>query len=145
MTFLHAGFLWLLPCIALVWLLPRRSVPLGHGLLRSLVFTALILGLARPVVIREAWTDHQVVILDRTASVAHPGDAAVVQKFNVSLPVALYDLAALELIDLRLPDHVTSGEAGFYLPSNVAYYAPEPLPWKRSDLCRLWTECESWT
>ena len=46
---------------------------------------------------------------DRTASVAHPGDAAVVQKFNVSLPVALYDLAALELaINRAVNDLVAS-------------------------------------
>jgi hypothetical protein len=46
---------------------------------------------------------------DRTASVAHPGDAAVVQRFNVSLPVALYDLAALELaINRAVNDLVAS-------------------------------------
>ena len=50
-------FLWLLPLVALVWLVPRRGVQWQHAALRSLVVLLLVLGLARPVLISASWTD----------------------------------------------------------------------------------------
>ncbi len=79
MNFQFPEFLWLLPLAALVWFVPRRAVAWRHALLRTVVIFALVLGLARPVLVSVAWTDHHVVIVDRSASVADPDaiDAAL--------------------------------------------------------------------
>ena len=61
-------FLWLLPLVALVWLVPRRGLQWQHAALRSLVVLLLVFGLARPVLVSASWTDHHVVIVDRSAS-----------------------------------------------------------------------------
>ena len=46
---------------------------------------------------------------ERTTSVVQPGAATAIQKFNVSIPVALYDLAALEMaINRAVNDLVVS-------------------------------------
>ena len=77
MTFQYPIFLWLLPLALLVWFAPRRGVGLRHGLLRTAVFAALLLGLARPVIISQSWLDHHVVVVDRSASIA---DAAAIDE-----------------------------------------------------------------
>ena len=68
MTFQFPGFLWLLPLALLVWFVPRGGVERRHGLLRTALLAALVVALARPVLVRATWSDHHVVVLDRTAS-----------------------------------------------------------------------------
>lgn len=70
MSFESAGFLWLLPLVALVWVLPRGRVDRRRAALRTAVMAALVFGLARPVWVQPAWRDHHVVVVDRTGSVA---------------------------------------------------------------------------
>ena len=79
MNVTYPGFLWLLPLVVAVWFVPRGRVERRRPLLRSLVLVALIVGLARPVLLQRTWRDYQVVILDRTDSVAddRAGDAAL--------------------------------------------------------------------
>ena len=79
MNFQFPEFLWLLPLALLVWFVPRRAVAWRHALLRTVVILALVVGLARPVLVSIAWTDHHVVIVDRSASIADPAaiDAAL--------------------------------------------------------------------
>lgn len=75
MNFAYPGFLWLLPLVVLVWFLPRGVVDRRRAALRTLILASLVLGLARPAVIRAAWSDHHVVVVDRTASAADPAGA----------------------------------------------------------------------
>ncbi|MFN3239998.1 MAG: VWA domain-containing protein [Planctomycetota bacterium] len=87
MNFQYPGFLWLLPLVLLVWFVPRRPADARRALLRTVVLVALLLGLARPVLVRSSWSDHHVVVVDRTGSVADPAAvdralAAVVQKLQ---------------------------------------------------------------
>lgn len=87
MSFQFPEFLWLLPLAVLVWFVPRRAVAKWHGLLRTVVVLALVLGLARPVLVSNAWTDHHVVIVDRSASVADPvAIAAALKVVEQALP-----------------------------------------------------------
>lgn len=72
MNFQYPGFLWLLPLVALVWFVPRRPADARRALLRTVVLATLLLGLARPVLVRASWSDHHVVVVDRTASSADP-------------------------------------------------------------------------
>ena len=53
------GFLWLLPLVVAVWFVPRGRVEGRRPLLRSLVLVALIVGLARPVLLQRTWRDYQ--------------------------------------------------------------------------------------
>jgi len=90
MSFEFPEFLWLLPLCALVWLVPAKSTGRSsrtHELLRVAVMLGLLLGLARPVIVNSAWTDHHVVIVDRTASAADPLAAELaLQKVAAALP-----------------------------------------------------------
>jgi len=70
MNFANPGYLWLLPLVVVLWILPRRPADWRRTILRAITMLALLLGLARPFVVRAAWSDHHVVIMDRTASVA---------------------------------------------------------------------------
>jgi Ca-activated chloride channel homolog len=75
MTFLNPGYLLLLLALPLVWLFPRAPRDLGLQLLRTLVLLMLILALGRPTGVRADESDHQVFIVDLSAS-AGAGEAA---------------------------------------------------------------------
>ena len=86
MYFQFPEFLWLLLLAAFVWFVPRRGLNWTHGLLRMAMVVALVLGLSRPVLVHEAWTDYHVVIVDRSSSVADPLDAeAALQRVSQAL------------------------------------------------------------
>ena len=72
MHFQHPAFLWLLPLVALVWFFPRRGAAGRRAVVRAVVLGALLVGLARPVVVRATWSEHHVVVVDRSASAAAP-------------------------------------------------------------------------
>ena len=64
------GFLWLLLAVPIVvWLVPRRISDVRHALLRALVFAAVLVGLARPVTLADATTEHVVFVRDVSRSV----------------------------------------------------------------------------
>ncbi len=87
MNFESPGFLWLLPLLGLLWVLPRGAVDRRRALLRAAVMLALLLGLARPVWIQRAWRDHHVVVVDRTASLAATAAAdRALQAVSARLP-----------------------------------------------------------
>lgn len=89
MNFEFPEFLWLLPLCGIVWFVPGRGPERAtrtHELLRTVVLVGLVFGLARPVVVSTAWTDHHVVIVDRTRSVADP---AAINKALQSVQAAL--------------------------------------------------------
>ncbi|MDJ0976462.1 MAG: VWA domain-containing protein, partial [Planctomycetota bacterium] len=62
MTLLAPHWLWLLLAIPLVWFVPSRLTDVRHGVLRSLVFLFLILGMAQPVAVGDNATPHVVFI-----------------------------------------------------------------------------------
>ncbi|MCA8971702.1 MAG: VWA domain-containing protein [Planctomycetes bacterium] len=72
MIFLAPGYLWALAALWLVWFLPRRVQDVRHGVIRTLVFAALIFALARPVSIGDGARARHVLILDESASVQRP-------------------------------------------------------------------------
>lgn len=64
------GFLWLLLAVPIVvWLVPRRISDVRHALLRALVFATVLVGLARPVTLADATTEHVVFVRDVSRSV----------------------------------------------------------------------------
>ncbi len=75
MHFQDPGFLWLLPLVALVWFLPRRPAPGRRAVVRAVMLGALVVALARPVAVRASFSEHHVVVVDRTASAADPAAA----------------------------------------------------------------------
>ena len=68
--FLAPAFLWLLALLPLLWFLPRRVTDVRHGALRTALVAALLIGLARPVLLSANEAPHHVVILDRSASLS---------------------------------------------------------------------------
>src|SRR5262245_37546437 len=65
-------FLLLLPAIALLWFRPRRPSDRVQAIVRTAVFAALILALARPVWLSADNETYHVFVLDRSASVSAP-------------------------------------------------------------------------
>ncbi|MEM7387827.1 MAG: hypothetical protein AAF514_23070, partial [Verrucomicrobiota bacterium] len=70
LVFLQPVFFWLLPVLAFFWFFPRSGKRNGwHVLLRTLVVLLLILGLARPALLKPRSGASQVVIWDRSESI----------------------------------------------------------------------------
>ncbi|MEE9392612.1 MAG: VWA domain-containing protein [Planctomycetota bacterium] len=69
MIFLHPEFLWLWLLLPLPWFLPRRAKDRVQASLRSLALALVVVALARPVNLGDSAPTHDVVILDRSASV----------------------------------------------------------------------------
>lgn len=69
LRFLDPAFLFLLIAVPLLWWWPARVRDLRLGILRTLVFAALVVALARPVVFVEDDRQHLVYVLDQSASV----------------------------------------------------------------------------
>jgi Ca-activated chloride channel family protein len=69
-SLLRPLFLLLLPAIALLWFRPRRPSDRVQAILRSLVFAALILGLAHPVWLTVDAQTYHVFVVDRSASIS---------------------------------------------------------------------------
>ncbi|MEC7584116.1 MAG: VWA domain-containing protein, partial [Planctomycetota bacterium] len=67
--FLAPWLLWGLVLVPLLWWWPRRLRNVPHGLLRTALFAALLLALARPVVLTTDGVEHHVFVIDRSASV----------------------------------------------------------------------------
>lgn len=89
LTFLRPEFLLLLVLLPLLWFLPHRLEDLGQGALRTLLFALLILALAGPVQIHESAREHQVLILDQSASIVEADRAkarAAVDSILASMP-----------------------------------------------------------
>ena len=63
-------FLLLLPAIALLWFRPRRPHDRVQAIIRTLVFAALVLALARPVWLSPDRDTYHVFVVDRSASVS---------------------------------------------------------------------------
>ena len=70
MSFLSPGWLWLLALVPLLWFYPRRLKDRGHGIIRSALFAALILGMSRPVIVRDDQAPSQVFVLDQSKSLS---------------------------------------------------------------------------
>ena len=70
MSFLSPAWLWLLVFVPLLWVYPRRLRHAAHGIIRSAVFVALILGMSRPVIITEQQAPRHVFVLDQTSSLS---------------------------------------------------------------------------
>ncbi len=68
-SFLEPGFLWLLLLLP-IFVLPIAGRRPKRAWLRLLVFGLLVIGLARPVLLRSSGQITQVVVMDRSASVA---------------------------------------------------------------------------
>ena len=89
LTFLAPGFLWALAVVPFLWFVPRRVTDVGHGLIRSALIAALVLGLARPVLLDNDAAARHIIILDRTASLSSDGDArarAVLDRLMSAIP-----------------------------------------------------------
>jgi Mg-chelatase subunit ChlD len=69
-SLLRPLFLLLLPAIALLWFRPRRPSDRVQAIVRSLVFAALVLALARPVWLTTDAETYHVFVVDRSASVS---------------------------------------------------------------------------
>jgi len=69
-SLLRPLFLVLIPAIALLWFLPRRGRDGVQRALRALVFLALVLALARPVLLTSDDDLYQVFVVDQSASVS---------------------------------------------------------------------------
>jgi Ca-activated chloride channel family protein len=70
MTLLYPGFLWLLVVLPLVWIFPRGRRDVVHVALRTLVLALVVLALARPVKVGVDESEHQVFVVDLSASVS---------------------------------------------------------------------------
>ena len=70
LSLLRPLFLILVPAIALLWFLPRRSADTVQRLLRAFVFLALVLALARPVWLTADAGTYHVFVVDQSASVS---------------------------------------------------------------------------
>jgi len=97
MHFANPGWLWLLPLVGLVWLLPRGQADRRRAVLRTLILASLLLGLARPVMIRAVSTEHHVVVVDRTASAK---DQAAVDQALAAVVARLQPDAARVLVEV---------------------------------------------
>ena len=97
MNFESPGLLWLLPLVALVFYLPRGAVDRRRALLRAVVLASLLLGMARPVWITSSWSDHHVVVVDRTGSAA---DAALAERALTAVAAKLQPNARRVLVEL---------------------------------------------
>jgi hypothetical protein len=69
-SFLHPVYFWLVLLIPLFWFLPHRVSNKLQGILRSLALLAIIVGLARPVMLSSDASQYQVFILDKSASIS---------------------------------------------------------------------------
>lgn len=100
LTLLAPGFLWALLVLPLLWFVPRRVRDSRHGVIRSLVILALVIALARPVLLRDGDATRHVIIVDRSASVAASVESrarSVLDKILATLPKR----ARKSVIDLR--------------------------------------------
>jgi Ca-activated chloride channel family protein len=83
--FLAPSFLWLLVLLPLLWILPRRVTDVRHGALRTGLLAALLVGLARPVLLDSNEAAHHVVILDRSASLTEFAAARAEEALQATL------------------------------------------------------------
>ena len=67
-SFLNPGFFLLLVVIPALWFLPRRVDNTLQSVLRSLLLALVVAALAQPVLLAPGSEQHQVVIVDRSAS-----------------------------------------------------------------------------
>jgi hypothetical protein len=120
--FLQPYFLVLLFAIPLLWLWPKRTTRRVHAALRSIVFTALVIALARPVLLTTDTRTYHVLVLDRSASVGPAArqqqDRAVRRLLDT---IADKDTTSVILVGGGSPQ---SSEAR----SNTPTAAAEPLP-----------------
>lgn len=122
MSFESPGFLWLLPLLALLWVLPRRPVDRRRALLRAGIMVALLFGLARPVWVQPTWQDHHVVVVDRTSSVA---DAAAADRALTAVSARLPAGAVRVLVELG--GGADEAPAGFEEVVRVSADARSPI------------------
>lgn len=112
-VFLRPELLFLLLLLPLLWFLPRRLEDPGQGLLRTLLFAFLILAMAGPVQIHRSLREHQVVILDQSASVTpeqNPSAVLALGKILSSMPPSAHkSLLVLAEEPLALPPKIRSG------------------------------------
>lgn len=69
-SFLHPIYFLLLLIIPLLWFVPHRVSNKVQGILRSLVFLAIIIGLTRPVILNSDAKTYQIFIVDHSASIS---------------------------------------------------------------------------
>jgi len=69
-SLLRPLFLVLIPAIVLLWFLPRRGRDGVQRVMRAFVFLALVLALARPVLLTSDDETYEVFVVDQTASVS---------------------------------------------------------------------------
>ena len=69
-SFLNPGFFLLLALIPALWFLPRRVDKTFQAVLRTLLLALVITALAQPVLLAPGSEQHQVVIVDRSASLS---------------------------------------------------------------------------
>ena len=69
-SFLNPGFFLLLALIPALWFLPRRVANTFQAVLRTLLLALVITALAQPVLLAPGSEQHQVVIVDRSASLS---------------------------------------------------------------------------
>ena len=75
--FLQPAGLWLLLLVPLLWFVPRRAADWRHATIRSAVVGLLVLALARPALLKSNTDGYQVVIWDRSESMAEEVTPAV--------------------------------------------------------------------
>ena len=87
-SFLHPAFFALLVLIPALWFVPRKVERPVQGLLRSLLLALVVMALARPVLLTPSSERHQVVIVDRSASLSHTQRAEAEQALEQRLSQA---------------------------------------------------------
>ena len=77
LSFLQPFMALLFVAVPLVWFLPSRP-GVGHGVIRTVVLTLVILALMQPVMVRSAVEQHHAIVLDQSSSLfLGEGDGAV--------------------------------------------------------------------
>ncbi len=101
-SFLNPGFFVLLALIPALWFLPRWADDKLHAVLRSLLLALVITALAQPVLLAPGAEQHQVVIVDRSASLSDE-QRAEAEAVLVDVTGTAGDRDQLTVVELGVP------------------------------------------
>ena len=97
MRFLEPGFLFLALPAVLFWIGPFAARRRPHAAIRTLAWLLLVAALARPVVSIADERAYRVAVLDRSASISDPADAAATRWLDAALENEAAEWSVVEL------------------------------------------------
>jgi Ca-activated chloride channel family protein len=120
LRFLAPGFLLLLALALVPWIGPFAARDRRHAALRSIVLVLIALALARPVRVVRGDAQHEVVILDRSASVTEAADRSATDALRAHLAEPR-DERTMRTTVIELGGDAASTRRPLELPRRVAH------------------------